>query len=131
MPPMERHKPRACHYAFLETGRPHDSCGLPTSADRDLCIWHDPEHRPADCNIRDELEARISQPDHWLEGAMLAGQDLSNLNLFRAKLPRADLQLSNLNSAFLAESRLTSCNLRAAKLEGAKLNKAILDQARL
>ena len=122
--------PRGCDYRFRHVARPREVCGLPavTPAGQmpSLCAWHSRDARPTEFDVRRELECQTSLPDHWLEGAQLAEQDLSRLNLASARLPNADLESARLPSAFLAGACLDGANLRSANLRQANLSYASL-----
>src|SRR4051794_16559091 len=102
-----------CTFGFQHPNAGRKTCGLPVLVEmpghEPLCPWHDPDARPTDFNVKQELEKELQSPDHWLEGAKLAMQDLRNLSAREGRLPGADLE--------------------GARLDKALLHKAILDEA--
>ncbi|NMC10430.1 MAG: hypothetical protein GYA39_05575, partial [Methanothrix sp.] len=71
----------------------------------------------------------INQP--FQARALLAGEDLSGLNLSRKNLSQSELQGSDLSMAFLEHSILTRAEMMNSNLTGAYLKGANLDQARM
>ena len=63
--------------------------------------------------------------------ANLSGADLSEANLGRANLSEADLDGANLSEADLGRANLSGASLRGADLSGADLSGADLDEANL
>jgi uncharacterized protein YjbI with pentapeptide repeats len=86
---------------------------------------------PSGASLRAELVAALGDAEHWLEGAIVEGADLSGIQACGAKLPYASFQDSNLSGATLAEAVLDSAVLRSADLTGAVLARASLCEANL
>ncbi|MBK9176944.1 MAG: pentapeptide repeat-containing protein [Flavobacteriales bacterium] len=114
-----------CKHKYLHTGRPRDYCEREIAAgSTEYCVFHfvaEGNHR-----VRDALNAAIRSSDLWLEGATLAGRDLSDLDLTGAQLPLADLEGANLERTVLVGANFEFANCRSARLNGAVLTNAVL-----
>jgi hypothetical protein len=127
--------PLACTFRFRHPKAERKNCGLPVLVERagqePLCPWHDPEARPVGFNVKQELEKEIQSPNHWLEGAKLAAEDLRNLSACDARLPSADLEGARLDNAFLHKAILDDAILISAKMTSATLGCSILVGSKL
>lgn len=122
-----------CDHRFTHPRRPRDLCQLPVSDPTvsSACVWHDPRQRPPNFPLESELVNLIADPRHWLEGAVLARENLARLRLDGAGLPHSDLEDTALNGVWLIDACLDSADLTLAHLDGANLRNATLVNARL
>jgi pentapeptide repeat protein len=115
-----------CRYLFRHHDRPRSHCDR--AAEDGVCVWHDHVRTPAR-DVRARLTADVARGE-WLEGIVLADQDLSGLHLASAKMPMADLESADLSGSILPLACLDGANLRSADLSGAHLDGASLTNVR-
>lgn len=119
-----------CTYPFRHHLRPRDACDLPATEDEarasSLCRWHDADQRPPSFKVGEELVKEVSRSNHWIEGAVLSGADLTGLKLVRAKLPYSELEQASLSHTVLSWACLDISNMHSANLSRAVLNNASL-----
>ncbi|AMO55435.1 hypothetical protein GZ77_10205 [Endozoicomonas montiporae] len=92
----------------------------------EFCFWHCPDIDKSGMDLRERLEnrARTGRP---MEGFLLKGANLENVNLVNRggkpfQLVEADLNRANLYRAHLYQVNLSRCNLLKANLGGANLH---------
>ena len=91
-----------------------------------FCFWHCPDINKSGMDLKDRLEqrARTGRP---MEGFLLKGANLENINLVNPGgkpycLVRSDLSRANLQRAHLYQVNLSHSNLLKANLYGANLH---------
>jgi uncharacterized protein YjbI with pentapeptide repeats len=115
-----------CQYLFKHRDRPRQTCDR--AAQESLCFWH-VRGRAREVDVRARLSADVANGE-WLEGALLADEDLSNLTLANAKIPDADLENSNLSGSILTAACLDGANLRSTEFAEAHMEGASFVRAR-
>ena len=122
--------PMTCTFKFRHPKKDRETCGLPVIVERPghepRCPWHDREARPEGFNVKRELEEVLRSPNHWLEGADLAEEDLRQLNGNGAQLPSADLAGADLDDAQFHKAILDDASLISASMPRAQLSYASL-----
>ncbi|MET4693382.1 ion channel [Endozoicomonas lisbonensis] len=91
-----------------------------------FCFWHCPDIDKSGMDLRERLEQRAGT-GHPMEGFLLKGANLENVNLVNHcgepyRLVRADLNRANLHRAHLYQVSLLQCNLLKANLSNANLH---------
>ena len=95
-----------------------------------FCFWHAPDVDKTGPGVREKLEKR-AMTGIPMDGFILRGANLENLNLVNAKgvphhLTNTDLSRANLHNAHLYKVDLSGSSLLKADLSGANLHRASL-----